>query len=78
MPVPEGYTVKGLESLNKTVDNVCGSLVTTATMEGANLVIDVRKVYKGGHFESGQWKQLVDVMDAAYNFSQAKVILKKN
>ncbi len=77
MPVPAGYTVKGLEGLNKQIDNGCGTFLATAVMEGNNLVIDIRKIYKAGHFETGQWTQFLQVQDAAYNYSQSKVILQK-
>lgn len=78
MPVPAGYTVKGTEALNKKVDNSSGSFESIATIDGTNLILDVKKVYKGGHFETAQWPELVAVLDAAYNFSQSKVVLKKN
>ncbi len=78
MPVPVGYSVKGLENLNRKVDNECGSFTSTAIVEGGNLVIDVKKIYKKGHFETARWSDIVAVLDAAYNFSQAKLVLKKD
>jgi hypothetical protein len=75
--VPAGYTVKGVEGLNRTVINECGSFICTAKTEGNSVVIDVQKVYKATHFEPAQWGRLVEVLDAAYNFSQSKIILKK-
>ncbi len=77
MPIPEGYSAKGLESLNRSVDNECGTFSSTVIAEGNNLVIDVKKIYKAGHFETNQWNKMLEVLDAAYNFSQAKVVLKK-
>lgn len=77
LTIPEGYEVKGLENLQKQVDNVCGSFNATAIIEGNKLVIDVRKIYKGTNYESGQWPQVLQILDATYNFSQSKVILKK-
>ena len=77
MPVPQGYTVKGIENMNKTVDNACGTFAAVATMEGNNLVLDIRKIYKAGHFETNQWEQLLQLQDAGYNYSQSKIILKK-
>ncbi len=78
LAVPDGYTVKGLENLQKQVDNECGSFVTTAVMEGNKLVIDVRKIYKGSHYDANHWSQVVQILDAAYNYSQSKVVLVKN
>src|SRR5690606_30886161 len=51
MPIPAGYTVKGLEALNRKVDNECGSFESVAVIEGENLVLDVRKIYKASEFE---------------------------
>lgn len=78
LALPAGYTVKGIENLNKQVANACGSITSNARVDGNNLVIDVRKIYKGKQFDPAQWSQLVEVLDAAYDLSQAKVILKKS
>ena len=77
MPIPAGYTVKGLEALNRKVDNECGSFESVAVIEGENLVLDVRKIYKASKFETGKWDALVSMLDEAYNFSQAKIVLQK-
>jgi hypothetical protein len=77
LALPAGYTVKGIENLNKQVSNACGSLYSNARIDGTNLVIDVKKIYKGKQFDPAQWPQLVEILDAAYDLSQAKVVLKK-
>jgi hypothetical protein len=78
MTVPDGYSVKGLESLNNKVDNTCGSFISAATVEGNKIILDVKKIYKKVHFEATQWNEMLAVLDAAYNYSQSKIILKKN
>ncbi|MGB8192254.1 MAG: DUF3857 domain-containing protein, partial [Chitinophagaceae bacterium] len=75
--LPAGYTVKGLENLNRQVSNVCGSLTSTARVENNTLIIDVRRIFTTRHFDPAQWQQLVNILDEAYNLSQAKVVLKK-
>ncbi len=75
--LPAGYTAKGLSSLNKNISNDCGSFVSTAKIENNNLVIDVRKTYKAKYFKVDQWSRLVEVLDAAFDFSQARIILQK-
>lgn len=77
LALPAGYTVKGVENLNRQMSNVCGSVTSSARVDGNNLIIDVKKVYKGKHFDVAQWQQFVEVLDAGYDLSQAKVILKK-
>lgn len=78
MTVPEGYSVKGLESLNNNIDNTCGSFISGASVEGNKIILDVKKIYKKVHFEATQWNEMLAVLDAAYNYSQSKIILKKN
>jgi hypothetical protein len=78
MAVPQGYTVKGLEALNKELTNACGGFSSKAVLEGSNLVIDVRKMYIAPQFETGKWPLVLQILDAAYDFSQAKIVLKKN
>ena len=75
--LPAGYTVKGLENLNRNVSNVCGSITSSARLDGNSLIIDVRKIYSSKHFDPAQWAQLTQILDAGYELSQAKVVLKK-
>lgn len=75
--IPSGYTVKGLESLNKNIDNECGSFITNARVENNNLVLDVKKMYKAKSFETQKWPLLLNVQDASYAFSQSKIVLHK-
>jgi hypothetical protein len=77
LALPAGYTVKGFENLNRQVSNVCGSVTSNARVDGSNLIIDVKKTYNGKQFDVAQWQQFVEVLDAAYDLSQVKVILKK-
>ena len=77
LTIPEGYTVKGIESLNMNVDNSTGSFTSKATVNGNELSVHVAKIYKGNYFPVSDWSKVVDFVDAAYKFSQAKVILAK-
>ncbi len=77
LALPAGYTVKGIQNLNKQISNVCGSLSSNARVENNNLIIDVKKIYKGKQFDAAQWPQLVEILDAAYDLSQARVVLQK-
>jgi hypothetical protein len=76
--VPAGYTVQGLERLNQKVSNVAGGFESTAAMEGNDLVIRVKKSYFTKYLGVPQWPQLLEVLDAAFNWSQSKLILKKS
>ncbi len=75
--LPAGYTAKGLGNLNKNINNECASFTSSARIENNSLIIDAKKVYKGKYFKIEQWPQLVEMLEAAYNFSQSKIILQK-
>jgi len=75
--IPEGYTIDGLAKLNVKVDNEAGSFIASATMEGTVLKIAVKKEYKESFEKKENWKKMTDFLDACYNFTQAKVVLKK-
>jgi hypothetical protein len=75
--IPAGYTVQGLEKLTQSVSNDAGSFVSTATVDGQTLTLNVKKVYKAKYLELSRWPLLVQVLDAAFNWSQSKVVLKK-
>jgi hypothetical protein len=78
MPVPDGYSVKGIDGLNKQLDNPYATFISTAKIEDNKVVIDVKKMYKSSQFDVTAWPALLLILDEAYNFSQAKIILKKN
>lgn len=76
--IPAGFTVQGLENLQKNVSNETGSFVSSARMEGGKLVIRATKVYNHPYEDVANWDKMLEFLDAAYNFSQEKVLLKKN
>ncbi len=75
--IPAGYTVVGLEELQRSLINSVGSFNVKARVEGANLLIEVRKQYFQRHFDNKHWPSVIELLDQSYNFSQSKIILKK-
>lgn len=75
--LPVGYTAKGLGNLDKNVNNECASFTSSAKIENNTLVITAKKIYKGKYFKVEQWPKVIEMLEAAYNFSQAKIILQK-
>jgi hypothetical protein len=75
--IPAGYSVMGLEKLNQNVCNLSGCFIAKATVEGSELVLNVQKTYLTKYLTVAQWPMLVEVLDAAFNYSQSKIILKK-
>ena len=75
--IPESHTIENIESLNIEVDNETGSFKSTAKMEGNQLQIETHKAYKNNFEPKENWSKMLEVLEAADQFSQQKVILKK-
>lgn len=75
--IPAGYKLVGVQSLNMNVDNEVGNFTVQATVEGNTLSILVKKLYKQMIVKKEDWPRLLEMLDAAFNFSQKKVLLKK-
>ncbi|HTI11942.1 MAG TPA: hypothetical protein VL832_25385, partial [Puia sp.] len=75
--IPDGYTVQGVDKLNKTLNNDCGSVITSAKVQGSQLVVHFQRVYKHDREPVGNWSQLLAIIDASTDFADQKVLLKK-
>lgn len=75
--IPAGYTATGLDALKVNVDNNTGTFAVTTAVTGQKLTITIKKVYKGNYFVKEDWTKMVEFLDAAYNFTQKKIILTK-
>lgn len=76
--IPEGFSVSGLDKLNKKVENETGGFTSTAEVQGNQLVIKTLKYYKNYYEPNTNWNKMIQFLDAAYQFTQEKVLLKKN
>ena len=75
--IPAGYQVGDLGDLNSSVDNATGSFVATAKVDKDQLVLDIIKVYKHRREKKEDWELIRAFIDAAYNYSQKKILLRK-
>lgn len=75
--IPQGYTVTGLDKLNKNVVNATGGFISSAKIEGDKLIVTARKYYINYYEPNSNWKSMIAFLDAAYQFTQEKVLLKK-
>jgi len=75
--IPTGYSVEGLDKLNQTVKNETGGFIATAKMEGQNLIISTNKFYNHNFEKAAQWENMTKFLEAAYDYTQTKVLLKK-
>ena len=74
--IPQGYTVKGLDNLNVDVANTSGYFKSTASIENNTVIINTEKVYQKNFVENKDWTSMTEWLDAAYEFSQAKILLQ--
>ena len=75
--IPDGYIAEGLENFNFNVDNEAGKFSSKALLENGYVIITTQKIYKLGFMPKEQWPNLVNMLDAAFNFTQKKMILRK-
>lgn len=75
--IPDGYTLEGVENLNKSVINSTGQFVSSAKIAGNKLVLNITKIYNHPYEAVGNWDQMMAFMDAASDFTKQKVLLKK-
>ncbi|EDM43415.1 hypothetical protein SCB49_00160 [unidentified eubacterium SCB49] len=76
--IPEGFTVVGLDKLEKNVSNETGSFISTAKVENGTLTYTTKKVYAKRKYTASEWQLMLPWLNAAYEFSQEKVMLKKS
>jgi len=74
--IPEGKSVEGLEALNMNIDNESGAFISSAVLSGNTLTVKTNKVYKQEFLPLEKWSELVEMLEAAYKFSQLKVVIK--
>jgi len=75
--IPQGFTVQGIDKLNRKVENECGSLVATAQVQGNQLVVHFKRVYRHNAESVAKWPDLLAIIDATAEFAEQKVLLKK-
>lgn len=75
--IPKGYIAKGLDALNKNVNNEAAMFYSTATVNADIVTITVKRVYKNGFEPVTNWDKLLQAMDAAYDFTNSKLLLEK-
>jgi hypothetical protein len=75
--IPPGYKAVGVQNLNMNIDNETGTFAVQASVEGDKLNILVKKIYKQTTIKKENWGKFLEMLDAAFNFSQKKILLKK-
>lgn len=75
--IPEGYTVEGLEKLAFNVGNETGGFISSASMDGNVLNVKTEKWYTNNFEKAEDWSKMLEFLEAGYDFTGTKVLLKK-
>lgn len=75
--IPAGYSVEGVDALNKNIENECGLFTCKATVRGDQLLVAVKKEYAHNFEPVANWGKMLAFIDAATDFGNAKVLLKR-
>ena len=77
--IPSGCEVTGesLEKLQQHVANSAGEFTSSATVQDGQLHLVVTKRYNHGDYPASQWQELLQVIDAADEFTTRQVVFKK-
>ncbi len=73
--IPTGYSVKGLDKFNVSVENETGGFVSSTTLVDNTLTVESLKYYKHYNENVNNWGKMTDFLDAAFQFGQEKIIL---
>jgi hypothetical protein len=73
--IPEGYRIENAGNLNKEVKNSCGQFSSEASMNGNELKIRVKKIFERAYVPVEKWAELMDILDAAVDFTGQTVLI---
>lgn len=77
LKIPRGYSVLNAKDLEIVIDNECCSFKASTVQNDNTFIIKIEKAFKHGMDPKDKWPLYMEVLDAAYDFSQKKIIMKK-
>lgn len=77
LTLPTGYTIEDMSDLNLKIDNDLMSFEVISTLVGDKLTVKTAKKYKKITAPKAEFQKIVEVFTKVYDFSQKKVVLKK-
>jgi hypothetical protein len=66
-----------LDKLASNVENSTGGFVSSAKVENGKLIVETYKHYDVRFAKKTEWTGVVAFINAAHNFTQQKILLKK-
>ena len=77
MDIPEGYIAEGIENLNMEVRNQCGEFIVVARQENNKVLFSINKAYFHEFEPVANWPSLLEMIDAANQWSSKTIMLRK-
>ncbi|MES2733022.1 MAG: DUF3857 domain-containing protein [Bacteroidota bacterium] len=75
--IPEGYTIEGIDNLNKKTETSLGGFVSSALVKDKKLLITTKKYYSQNHYPAADWLAITSFLNASVDFFNTKLLLKK-
>ena len=75
--IPPGFAIEGVKELNRKVENETGYFIAEANTDGKTVTIKVKKSYHHAFEPSANWEKLLAFIDAANDWTNVKILLKK-
>ncbi len=67
-----------MDALNYNIVSDLAEFTAKATIDGNIIRVNTSKKYKTLYASKDDWNKYIDFLEAAYEFSQKKIIIKKN
>jgi len=77
LEIPDGYSAEGVAALNKKVENETGFFIVEAGVSGKVVTIKIKKHYLNNFEPAKNWDKLLAFIDAANDWLNSKLLLKK-
>lgn len=84
LAIPKGYSVKNIDKLEMSkqlkdneTQEVIGSFVSSAKMEGSTLKISIEEFYNFTHLEKEKYPEYRDLINTAFDFYKSSLVLSK-
>ena len=78
LKIPDGYTAEGVDALNKKVSNETGTFSVDANVKDQVINIWIKKNYLHAYETAANWNKILEFVDAASEWTNARILLKKN
>lgn len=77
LQVPEGYAAEGINDLNRKIENSSGCFIVEASSDGKAVSLTIKKSFNHSFESIGNWDKLVEIIEAASEWTNTKLLLKK-